>query len=151
MEIKTQAPVKVLSATIQTSLNGIQKDTGSIPEQLYEVAGKAGLIPAGGQIWRYLGADGNRDKVFTLEMGLPVSGMPVGTTNGYSISETPAFKYISTIHKGTWDNLYETYGRVIGELRAAGYNMTEECREVYTVVDMENPANNITEVQIGVQ
>lgn len=151
MEIKTQAPVKVLSATIRTSLHNIQKDSGNTPERLYEIAGKAGLIPAGGQIWRYMGADGNKETIFTLEMGLPVSGMPVGSTDGFSISETPHFKYISTTHKGSWDNLYETYGRIIAELRTNGLNMTQECREVYTVVDMEQPANNVTEVQIGVQ
>lgn len=151
MEIKTQAPVKVLSATIRTSLQNIQKDSGNTPERLYEVAGKMGLIPTGGQIWRYMGADGNKETIFTLEMGLPVSGMPVGSTDGFSIGETPGFKYISTIHKGAWDNLYETYGRIIAELRANGLNMTQECREIYTTVDMEQPANNVTEVQIGVQ
>ena len=67
------------------------------------------------------------------------------------MNEITSLFALYTIHNGAWDNLYETYGRVIGELRAAGHTMTQECREVYEVVDMENPANNVTLVQIGVQ
>jgi effector-binding domain-containing protein len=151
MEIKTQAPVQVLSANIKTSLATIQKDTGETPMHLYDVATKAGLVPAGPQIWRYVGADGNKDTIFSLEMALPVSGVAIGTSLGYNLSETPSFKYVSTIHHGSWDNLYQTYARIIAELQTNGLTMTDECREVYTVVDMENPANNITEVQMGIQ
>lgn len=148
MEIKTQQPVKVLFKSVQTTLKSLKESAGDTPDKLYEVAGKSSLVPSGAQCWRYLNADGNPDTVFTLEMGLPVNGS--GMPSEFAIKEYPAFKYVSVIHHGTWDTIGQTYDRLIGELKMKGMNMSNECREVYLVVDEADPQNHQTEVQVGV-
>ncbi len=149
MEIKTQKPVKVLGKTISTTLNNIKQDAGQTPEQLYEIAASNNMTPAGPQYWRYIGADSNRDTVFSLDMTLPVAGTGIPVAP-YSVMELPEFKYVSMIHGGSWDNLSDTYGKLIGGLMAQGHKLSRECREVYINVDEANPANNLTEVQVGI-
>lgn len=148
MEIKTQAPVTVLCKSTTATLKALKECVGDTPDRFYEIASQSGLTPAGSQYWRYLNADGNPDTEFTLEMGLPVSGN--NTPVEFGMNEYPAFRYVSAIHHGAWDTIGQTYGKLIGELKANGLNMTNECREVYLVVDEANPQNMQTEVQIGV-
>ncbi len=148
MEIKTQQPIKVLCNSVKATLKALKECVGDTPDKFYEVAALSNLTPSGSQYWRYLDADGNPDTEFTLEMGLPVTGEGIPTQ--YSIKEYPAFKYISAIHYGSWDTIGQTYGKIIGELKMNGLNMTNECREVYLLVDEANPQNMQTEVQIGV-
>lgn len=148
MDIKTQEPVRVLFTTVKTSLKNLHQDVGQTPEKLYEAAAKANLIPAGGQYWRYLDANENPDTIFALDMALPIHGE--GQPETFGIKEYPAFKYVSTVHLGTWDTMGATYGKIIGELKMSGLNMTNECREVYHVVDDAHPENNSTEIQIGI-
>ena len=149
MEIKTQQPVRVMYGNVTATLNTLKTDVGNVPEDLYTEAGKAGLQPAGPQHWVYIGADENRDTQFSLDMGLPVQGD--GTSDKYQVKELPALKCATTIHEGSWDNFAATYEKLIGEVMAKGLKMTNECREVYLNVDMENPEKNITEVQVGIE
>lgn len=148
MEIKLQQPVRVLAKSTLATLKGLKEAVANTPDTFYAVAAKSNLIPAGPQYWRYIGADGNPDTTFTLEMGLPVNGD--GIPAEYGINEYPAFKYVSAIHMGSWDTIGQTYGQLIGELKMKGLNMSDECREVYLVVDEANPQNMQTEVQIGI-
>lgn len=148
MEIKTQEPVKVLFKSVQTTLKTLKENVGETPDKFYEVAAQANLTPSAPQYWRYLGADGNPDTVFTMEMGLPISGD--GHPAEFGIKEYPSFKYVSAIHNGPWDTISTTYGKIIGWLKMNRYNMANECREVYMVVDEANPENHRTEVQVGI-
>lgn len=149
MEIKTSQPINVLFKSVKATLKGLKECVGDTPDKFYEVAAKSGLTPSGAQCWRYLDADGQPDTVFTMEMGLPVNGS--GTPVEFEIKEYPAFKYVSTIHYGAWDTIGQTYGKLIGELKMKGLDMSNECREVYLVVDEANPQNMQTEVQVGIQ
>lgn len=148
MEIKTQQPVRVLVKSTQATLKALKEAVSDTPDEFYKVAAQSNLIPAGPQYWRYLGADGNPETPFTLEMGLPVNGN--ATPAEYSIKEYPPFKYVSAIHHGAWDTIGQTYGQLIRQLKMNGLNMTDECREVYLVVDESNPQNMQTEVQVGI-
>ena len=149
MEIKTQQAVRVLYATVSTTLAGIKQDTGTIPEDLYAEAAKSGLTPSGPQHWVYIGVTQDIDRPFHLLMGLPVAGE--GTSAKYAVKELPEFKCAATIHKGSWDELGKTYAQLFGNIMQQGLKPTGDCREVYLVVDMEHPENNITEVQVGLQ
>jgi effector-binding domain-containing protein len=149
MEIKTSQPIKVLFKSVKATLKCLKECVGDTPDRFYEVAGKSGLTPAGPQYWRYLNADGNPETEFTLEMGLPVNGD--STPTEFGLNEYPTFKYVSSLHNGTWDTIGETYNKLISELKMKGLNMSNECREVYLVVDEANPQNHQTEVQVGIQ
>lgn len=149
MEIKTQQPVRVMFNSLRTSLKNLHKDVEGLPEALYNEAMGAQTQVAGPQHWVYLVADKNPETEFTLEMTIPITGEPVNSK--YQVKELPEFKCVSMIHEGAWDKIGDTYKTLIGEAMAKGLMPTDQCREVYQTVDMEQPQNNITEVQVGIQ
>jgi effector-binding domain-containing protein len=150
MEIKTLEPVHVLCTEVTTTLKEIKAYVGSTPADLYAEAAQCGLTPAGPQHWVYTGMTTNDpDHEFHLLIGLPVTGG--GQSEQYQQKELPVFKCATMIHNGSWNDLGFTYKQLFGALIQQGFIPTGTCREVYLVVDMENPQNNITEVQAGIK
>ena len=141
--------IPVLFFTTRTSLKEIGQFVGTVALQLYAEATKQGLLPTGPLQWVYIGADGKPDTVFALEIALPVNGQPKQESI-FLYKELPPFECVAVLHQGAWDHLYETYDRVIDEIYSQGKKMTGFCREQYIYMDFNNPVNNITEVQIGV-
>ena len=149
MVIKSVPAIPVLFFTTRTALKDIAQYVGTVAKQLYAVAAKQELLPTGPLQWIYLGADGKPDTVFTLEIALPVDGLPKEESL-FLYKELPPFECVSTLHHGAWEHLYKTYDRVIGDVLANGKSLSGFCREQYLYMDFNNPANNITEVQIGI-
>lgn len=150
MEKKIVQKTTVLGISINTTLNSMMKDTGKLPEELM---GKAAQLMPGNdipQIWIYDGADSNMDKPFKLTMSIPVEKSSFDHGK-FSFYELPEFNCISELHHGPWDKLGETYQKLMPAIAQQGYTYTGMSREVYMVVDFENPENCVTEIQIGVQ
>ena len=149
MEIKTTPPVKVMFFTTRTSLEELESFVLKVAEELYEEITKQQLIPTGPQYWTYHGMDGKPDTVFTLEICVPVNGAPK-TESVFLYKELAAFKCAAVLHHGSWDNLSKVYGTAIPNIFAQQKQLNGFFREMYINIDLENPANNITEVQIGI-
>jgi effector-binding domain-containing protein len=149
MNSKHVPPIPVIFFSTRTSLKELGQFTYSIAKKLYEEAAKQGLLPSGPLQWIYIGADGKADTVFALEIALPVHGQ-VKKDSAFPHKQLPPFDCISTIHHGAWEHLFETYDHLIDDIHSKGRKMTGFCREQYLYMDLDNPANNITEVQIGI-
>ncbi|TDW99525.1 GyrI-like domain-containing protein [Dinghuibacter silviterrae] len=151
MQLNTSPPLHVLSFSVRTTLADLGKYGVTVPKQLYAEAALLGLLVTGPLRWRYLGADGRRDTVFTLQIGLPVE-RPAHPTEGilFSFEEWPAFYGLAQIHEGPWELLHETYGKGIEWLLHEGYTIGPEARESYLNVDLVVPAFHRTEVHIGI-
>jgi effector-binding domain-containing protein len=116
-------------------------------KDLYAEAATSTLV-SGPLYWIYHGLDGKPDTVFTLEIALPIQGK--FQSSKFSIKELPAFKTITHIHEGAWEQLSATYGQMMQHIEANKIPMKDECRELYLNIDFEKPENNITEVQVGI-
>lgn len=149
MEIKTTPPVKVMFFTTRTSLEEIESFVLKVAERLYAEVTKQGLIPTGPQYWTYQGMDGKPGTIFTLEICVPVNAAPK-TESAFLFKELPALKCVSVLHNGSWDNLDKVYSNTMPAIFAQQKQPNGFSREMYTNIDLENPANNITEVQIGI-
>lgn len=147
MTIKTHPPLTVLYSTHRTTLKELQQFTGTVMKDLYGEAADKTLI-SGPVYWIYYGVDGKPDTVFTLEIALPIQG--AFQPSKFSVKELPAFKTLTHVHEGAWQQLYATYGQMIQHIEANKLPMKDECRELYVNIDFEKPENNITEVQIGI-
>jgi effector-binding domain-containing protein len=150
MEKKTVQKTTVLGISINTTLNSMMKDAGKLPEELM---GKAFELAPGKnipQIWIYEGADNNMDKPIKLTMSIPVEKSS-GDHGKFSFYELPELNCISEIHHGPWEKLGETYCKLMPAIAQQGYTYTGMSREIYTVVDFENPENCVTEIQIEVK
>lgn len=152
MQIKTLPPMQVLYFSTKTTLKGLDELAGKIPASLYAEATRLQLLVSGPQYWFYYGADGNPDNEFTLEIVLPVTGQ-ASKESTYSIKQIEAFKCLSVIHEGSYDNLPKTYGEVMPKVFAEGFAMTDnkEVREMYLNIDFANEDNCRTEILIGIK
>ena len=148
MEIKTQAPVKVMYTKVKTTLQDIKQYVGKTPMEIKEECDRLGLTTNKIQHWVYKDVDNNPTKEFDLQISLQVDGE--ADTDKYQFQELPEFKCVTTIHKGPWEKFAATYEQIFANMQKEGIMPTNESREVYHTVDFDNPENNVTEIQIGV-
>ena len=147
MTIKTHPPLTVLYSTHKTTIPQLNQFVGTVMKDLYAEAASSTLV-CGPLYWIYHGLDGKPDTVFTLEIALPIQGK--FQSSQFSIKDLPAFKTITHIHEGAWEQLYATYGQMMQHIEANKIPIKDECREVYINIDFQKPENNITEVQVGI-
>lgn len=150
MTIKKIPAIPVLYFGTRTTLSEIGKLVDKVASDLYATAARHDLLPTGPLHWIYTGADGKPDTEFNLEIALPVNRI-AAEKPAFSQKILPSFECVATHHNGSWDHLYETYDRLIDDVFAKGKKPSGICREQYLFMDFNNPTNNITEVQVGIQ
>ena len=147
MTIKTHPPLTVLYSTHQTTIPELGQFIGTVMKELYQDAASNTTV-SGPVYWIYHGMDGKPNTVFTLEIALPIQG--AYQNSRFSIKEVAAFKAVSHIHEGAWEQLHATYTEMMQHLEANKLPLKDECREIYLNIDFQKPENNITEVQVGI-
>jgi len=150
MEIKTLPPVKVLYHSTKTTLKDAGEYVFNIAKQLYTESAKQDLLPTGPLYWIYYGVDGKADTVFTLEIALPVNHAPI-TKSVFKWKQLPEFKCVEATHYGKWNELPSTYQQLVPKIFSDGHKLSACSREVYVNIDLNQPANNITQIQMGVE
>ena len=148
MEIKQTGPLKVFYRTFETTLSEINTFVGSKPKEIKKEAIEMGLEITGPQIWCYYGTDGNPKTKFKLDIAFPVKEEKKTDPGKFKILEP--FTCATTRLEGSWDNLKGCYASLIGDIIRNGHTVSKTCREIYINCDFENPDNNITEVQVGI-
>ena len=110
MTIKTHPPLIVLYSTHRSTIQQLGSLVGTVMKDLYIDASSNTLI-TGPVYWIYHGADGRPDTVFTLEIALPIQG--VFESSRFKVKELPAFKTVSHVHEGVWQQLHATYSQIM--------------------------------------
>lgn len=149
METKTVTNMKALTFTLETTLKNMMEDVANIPNEITEKVNSLGLEPAGPQVWLYTGCDGNPEKPFELTIAQPVNSAK-GYPGKFKFTELPASKVITTMHRGSWNTLHETYMQMLAGVEKQNLNYAGRSREIYHQFDFENESSNITEVQIEI-
>ncbi|RZK47214.1 MAG: hypothetical protein EOO94_01155 [Pedobacter sp.] len=140
--------MNVLYCTFQTSLLTLHDKIGTVARDLYAEAARQHLLVTGPVYWFYYGADGVPETVFTLEIAIPVSGIP-DTNAIFLYKEWGSFKCLSVLHEGAWSDLKLTYGKLFEKVQSENLALNGICREIYINVDFSRDEFNLTEVQIG--
>lgn len=145
---KEAQPFTGLCFTTRATLQTLTQQVGGVAENLYQEAVRLNLDVAGPIQWIYTGATGDETNEFQLEIVLPVrqSGAP---SNEFPYQVFPAFRCKSYTYTGPWSDFGELYDALFGQLYRAGYQGDGRVREIYAVMDFENQANCVTEIQIG--
>ena len=149
MEIKNSENTFALVQRIETTLKGLEKYVGVIPQQLIARAAKEGFKISGPQFWNYIGIDGNPDTKFQLEICVPVAEEK--HLKSESTSYIEGFRHVTKTVKGSWAQLQTAYENLIAEMARNNLKPGSVCREVYHIVDFHQPENNITEIQMGIK
>ncbi|KQS32639.1 hypothetical protein [Dyadobacter sp. Leaf189] len=150
MQLKTIYPLHVLYFETETSLNALAEFVRVVARRLYSDAVQNDLEITGPVFWIYEGADGNPETVFKLTIALPVSPSAPLTDSEFRLKLLEPFQCISHELQGEWSGLGSVYGQIFSELGTKNKIPSGQNREIYIHMDFENPAGNITEVQVGI-
>jgi len=150
MKIETINPMHVLYFSAETKINDLAQYVGVIGERLKKDAATQNLTITGDQCWMYYDYKGNPEQLFTLEIAFPIETLPDNYTGEFAVKTLAAFKCVTTIHKGHWLQIPDTYGKLMSYMQENNIVPTTNSRETYTVVDMENTENSITQIQLGI-
>lgn len=153
METKIAPAMQVLAKEVKTNIKTLVQDVGEIPKEIFKNAIQNGLHPAGPKYWLYEWTNNNpsEDAEFNLIICLPVATFGVKyENNDFELKALSAYKHVSEMHFGAWENLKKTYGKLMGEIQKQRMVPGNSCREIYINCDFENPENNIPEVQFEI-
>lgn len=140
----------VLYSTRQAKLKDLPSFSGTIVRDLYRYVADLDLLVCGPQYWFYYGVDGKRDSRFTLEVALPVNGKIPTAVLPY-FKRVPAFRCLSSRYEGPWEGLAGEYHNMLQYIKDNQLEMNGMYAESFLHIDFDDPANQITEIQIGLR
>lgn len=142
-------PFNALCFTTQATLRTLSEHAPGVAQHLYREAARLQLQTTGPIQWIYTGVNGDEANEFQLEIALPIS-RPGDSPNDCTYYMFPAFRCACHTHTGPWSDFGELYNALFAQLYRDGYQNDGRVREIYSVVDASNPANCVTEIQIGI-
>ena len=146
--MKETQPFTALTFTTRATLLTLSHYAPGVAQNLYQEASRLNLHAAGPIQWIYTGANGDETNEFQLEIVLPIH-QPGERPEEFAYNVFPAFQCATYTHTGPWNDFGELYNVLFGQLYRNGYQNDGHVREIYSVVDHANPANCVTEIQIG--
>ncbi|MFD2932391.1 GyrI-like domain-containing protein [Spirosoma flavum] len=147
-KIKETETFTGLSFATQATLQTLSRHVPDVANNLYAEATRLGLDITGPIQWIYTGINGDETNEFQLAIVLPIS-QTGNQSDSFSYQSFPAFRCASYSHTGLWSDFGELYNALFFQLYRDCYQNDGCVREIYSVVDFENPENCVTEVQIG--
>lgn len=148
LAIKTTQPFTALCFTTRATLQTLSQHAPSVAENLYQEAQRLNLNVAGPIQWIYTGVSGDETTKFQLEIVLPIQQAEAPSPD-FTYKEFPSFRCAAYTYTGPWSDFGELYNALFGQLYRDGYQNDGYVREVYKVIDLANPSNCVTEIQIG--
>lgn len=148
LQSKETQSFSALCFTTRATLKTLSQHYPHVAEGLYAEANRLGLDITGPIQWIYTGVSGDETNEFQLEIGLPVR-QPGAPSDQFTYQIFPDFRCLTYTHTGPWSDFGELYDALFAQLYRNGYRNDGRVREIYAVVDFENLANCVTEIQIG--
>ena len=153
MNVESSTVQPTLSMTVETCLATISQDVESPVQSLYADLAAQKITPQHPLVFIYRDLDGDPNRRFELEVAQPVSDRDLeayrGSLQPGSLSQ---MNYVERVHTGTLEDMGErTYAPFFADIAKAGMQPGRECREVYSVYNAVDHADNVTHVQIEVR
>jgi DNA-binding transcriptional MerR regulator len=150
--IKQIGTQRVLSArAIVQGSDGIQQFIG----EAFDTVFKAGIKFAGAPFVLYYSVE---ESAFDMEVVVPVEAafmgeVPLPSGRKMIVSTLPAATVVSTLHRGAYDSIGETYAQISKWISENDYAFVGACREIYlkSYESTQNPAEFLTEIQYPVE
>jgi predicted transcriptional regulator YdeE len=148
LQAKETAPFTALGLTTRATLRTLSRHAANVPPALHAEILRLGLDITGPMQWLYTGVNGDETNEFTLDIVVPVRAA-VGEPDGFTFREIPAFSCLSYTHLGPWSEFPAMYDVLFAEIYRGRHRVNDLVREVYKRVDLENPTQCITDIQVG--
>lgn len=105
-------------------------------------------VPIAGSI-EFLYYNFSMDTPFVLEVAMPVGAKIAGVTNGYEYVDRPEFRNFNHTQNGGMRMVEAAYDGLFADVAAQQLPYNGEVREVYHKFSHPEAADNVTEIQIG--
>ncbi|SOD88119.1 GyrI-like domain-containing protein [Spirosoma fluviale] len=148
LQVKETQPFTALCFTTHATLLTLPQQTDGSAQRLFQEATRLGLTITGPIHWIYTGVNGDETNEFQLEVALPIS-QPGDPSDAFIYRSFRSFRCACHSYTGSWSDSGPVYDALFAQLYRDGYQNDGHIREVYAVVDLENPSNCVTEIQIG--
>ena len=148
MLIRTHPSMTVLYSTRQATLKDLPAFSGTVIRELYRYVADLDLLVCGPQYWFYHGVDGRPDTRFTLEVALPVQGRIPTALLPY-FKQIPAFRCLASRYEGPWEGIAGAYREMMQYIEDNQLKMNGVYAESFLHINLDDPASQITEIQIG--
>ncbi len=148
-QLKEVKPINFLFFRAETKVNELMKFI-PMAKDLFKEAVRLDLHVAGPIHWHYFGFTGDESKSFILEVAVPVANVVDEYDGAFHFKRTDPFKCVSLIHEGAWNDIPQSYGKIIQFVAENNLQMLGVNRELYINADFTNPEGNVTQIQLGV-
>ncbi len=145
---KTVPPFTALVGSLRTTLKRLD-DCKPIMRALYAEAAQLNLTVNGPSQWHYIGASGDDNQEFQLDIVLPIQ-QTGASPKDYFYKELPGFTCVSHVHTGPWTDMPAVYDQLFAQFYREGYTEGTVVREIHAVVDLADPTKCVTDVQIEI-
>jgi effector-binding domain-containing protein len=149
MQVKAVKPISFIYFRTEAKIDELAGFL-SISQELFREAVRYDLTITGPIHWHYFGFEGDANKSFTLEIGLPVGEVPEGYDGKFHFKRTEPFKCVSAVHEGNWLDMPVSYAKLMGYIAEHNLKPLAINREIYVNADFRHPEANVTEIQIGI-
>jgi len=139
MEIKKLQEQNTLMVRMTTAVENLPTVMGEIYEEIGAYMGKKELEFVGAPYARYYNMDMS---ALDVEMGFPVARKDPGGGRLKS-GLLPAGEYATTLHTGPYDNLEETYNKLMAYVKEQGIEVQQWMFEQYLNSPMEVKHENL--------
>lgn len=151
LTITDTAPFTALTSSLRASLATLSERGAATMQHLRAEAIRLSLDTSIASQWIYTGISGHPDDEFDLEIALPITSAVTGTPGpSFAVRHVPTFHCAQYTYTGSWRNLGDVYDALFKQFYAAEHVYDGRVREIYRVVDMENPDNCVTDIQLGI-
>jgi predicted transcriptional regulator YdeE len=146
VRVQTLKPYTYAFVSTQTTLNKIQDAIAQLMPTLDAAIDAGKLRVMGPAIFTYHGASEDRNKPFTLYIGVRVKdGNPA--PDGIQVIKVGPVHCASVVYCGPTSQLPAAYGKLYGEIGRRGLQPTDVSREVYLYWESQDSQNNLIQIQ----
>ena len=148
MQVKEVKPINFIYYRTETSVDALINFL-PVAKEIYREAVDQDLRITGPVHWHYIGFTGHEER-FTLEIALPVAEVLPGYDGKFHFKRTQPFKCVSLIHEGGWNEIPNTYNKMMQFITKHKMEPSSINREIYVNSDFYSPEANVTEIQVGI-
>jgi DNA-binding transcriptional MerR regulator len=85
-----------------------------------------------------------------VHLGFDIADQSLADDDDVRVVELPSVEVASAIHRGAPNDITDTFEAMVRWIEDNGYRIADRSRERYLKVDRENPAQNVTELQLPI-
>jgi effector-binding domain-containing protein len=149
MNVRSVDSQVVFSHAEETTLDQISVVANREVDNMYKEAERLGVKENGPMQFIYHGCGEDPSAKFTLEIAMAVDQMK-SYSGKYQFKKLKGFSCATTMHYGDINKIGETYEKFMPEIYKNGKRLTDESREVYVKWVAPDSAENVTEIQVGI-